>query len=44
MGEEARRRVIMLDERQRTQWNRFREKMGVSAEKRAQCAKLSREH
>ncbi len=34
----------MLDERQRRLWDRFREKMGVSAGRREQCAKLSREY
>ncbi len=32
----------MLDERQRAQWNRFREKMGVDAAQRKQRAELSR--
>ena len=44
MGEGAKGRVNMPDERQRRLWDRFREKMGVSAAEREKRADLSRKY
>lgn len=40
----GRKREMALNERQRRQWNRFREKMGAGVEAKEQCARLCREY